>query len=347
VSIANLPTGQILVGDARQRLRELPDASIDCVITSPPYFALRDYSHDGQLGLEANVDGWVGSLADLCDELARVLKPTGSLFLNVGDGYSSHGHQGAAFKSLLLGPQRLAIALSQRGWIIRNQIVWAKKNPMPSSVADRFSNAYEVLLFCVRSRFYYFDLDAIREPHVPPRQPKRPKSAGYQYLPGDAVPDGAQVDLNLGLSALKASGRVGHDLGKNPGDVWTLPTASYRGAHFATFPINLVEMPLLAACPARVCAECGRPWIREPCDRRQKPVRLGELKPSCECAAAWEPGVVLDPFHGAGTTALAAEMHGRRWIGIELNPAYAEQAHRRLAAWRQEQQRKQHKEKQR
>ncbi len=338
MSVAPLPTGQILIGDARQRLKELPEASIDCVITSPPYFALRDYGHDGQLGLEANVDGWVTNLADVCDEIARVLKPTGSLFLNVGDGYSNHVRQGAAFKSLLLGPQRLAIELARRGWIIRNQVIWAKKNAMPSSVTDRFSNANEVLLFCVRSRFYHFDLDVIREPHLTPKQPRRPKSLDYQYLPKHAVPEGAQVDLNMGLSSLKARGLVGHALGKNPSDVWQLPTAAYHGAHFATFPPALVEKPLLATCPERVCEACGVPWKRKPVDRSQQPPRLGALVPRCECNADHPPGVVLDPFLGSGTTALAAEKHGRRWIGIELNPEYAELAEARLERWRTEQQ---------
>ncbi len=254
-----LPVGQILIGDARKRLRELSAASIDCCITSPPYYQLRDYGQKDQLGLEATVDDWVNNLAGVCDDIARVLKPTGALFLNVGDQYSSHVQQGAAFKSLLLGPQRLAIELAKRGWIIRNYIVWAKKNPMPSSVADRFTSSHEVLLFCVRSRFYHFDLDAVREPHLTPSQPKRPKSADYQYLPTHAVPEGGLVDLNRGLGALKARGLVGHPLGGNPRDVWHLPTAAYHGAHFATFPVALVERPLLATCPEKVCVECGVP----------------------------------------------------------------------------------------
>jgi len=332
-----LPIGQTLIGDARKRLGELPTASIDCVITSPPYYALRDYGHREQLGLEDTVDDWAQNLASVCDDIARVLKPTGALFLNVGDQYSSHIRQGAAFKSLLLGPQRVALELAKRGWVIRNQIIWAKKNPMPSSVSDRFTCSHEVMLFCVLSRHYHFDLDAVREPHVTPMQPKRPKSLGYQYLPKHAVPEGGLVDLNRGLGALKASGLVGHPLGKNPGDVWHLPTAAYHGSHFATFPVGLVEKPLLAACPEKVCAACGTPWKRRPADRSTRPVRLGRLVPRCECRAGAEPGVVLDPFMGAGTTALAAEMHGRRWVGIELNPVYAELAKQRLADWRTQQ----------
>jgi DNA modification methylase len=334
----SLPLGQILIGDARQRLKELPPSSVDCVITSPPYYALRDYGHENQLGLEANVYCWVSNLVELCDELARVLRPSGSLWLNVGDGYSAHIRQGAVKKGLLLGPQRLAIALAERGWILRNHIVWSKKNPMPSSVRDRFSNGHEVLLFCVRSRFYHFDLDPIRQPHRTPPQRRRPISLAYQYLPTEVVPEGAEVDLNLGLNKLKAGGLVGHPLGGNPTDVWSIPTAAYHGAHFATFPIALVERPLLATCPAKVCAECGVPWNRAAVDRNAKPLKLGELEPICDCHALAVPGVVLDPFMGAGTTALAAEMHGRQWIGIELNPTYAALAQERLAGWRAKQQ---------
>jgi site-specific DNA-methyltransferase (adenine-specific) len=339
-----LPLGQILVGDAREKLKKIPDASIDCVISSPPYFQLRDYGQEQQLGLEATIDDWVAELDGICNQLARVLKPTGSLCLVVGDNYSSHASEGGAKKSLLLGPQRLAIALANSGWVIRNQVIWAKRNPMPSSVRDRFSSSYEVVLFCVRSSRYFFDLDAVRVPHTTPPQPKRPKARHYQYLPDEAIPDGQPIDLNLGLSAKKAAGEVGHPLGGNPRDCWHLATAAYHGAHFATFPLALVERPLLATCPERVCTGCGTPWEREPVDRRQRPPTLGPMRPTCSCDADWTPGVVLDPFMGAGTTAIAAEGHQRDWVGIELSPIYAGVANRRIQTWRKEQQRKQQKE---
>jgi site-specific DNA-methyltransferase (adenine-specific) len=330
-----LPLGQIQVGDARDRLDELPPASVDCVITSPPYFGLRDYGHPRQLGLERDVDGWVADVVGVCDQLARVLKPGGSLWLNVGDGYSAHPCEGAPKKSLLLGPQRLAVALVQVGWSIRNQVIWAKTNPLPSSVMDRFSCGYEVLLLLVRSRQYFFDLDAIRQPLLT-RQPKRPSAATYQYLPDQVVPPSSSLDDNLGLNKLKVDGRAGHPLGKNPGDVWQLPTAGYRGAHFATFPLTLVERPLLAACPERVCGVCGQPWVRQPVDRRRRTPRLRSLSPDCACHAATVPGVVLDPFMGAGTVAVAAEMHGRDWVGIELNPSFVALAERRIKEWRED-----------
>ncbi|WP_199040080.1 DNA-methyltransferase [Glycomyces salinus] len=330
-----LPLGQILQGDARERLSELPDSSVDCVITSPPYFALRDYGHPGQLGLESDVDGWVRALVGICRQLARVLKPGGALWLNVGDGYSNHIRQGVPPKGLLLGPQRLALALNEDGWIMRNQIIWAKTNPIPSSVADRFSCGHEVLFLLVRSRRYFFDLDAVR---VPPRSMagRRTDVEGYRYLPDDALPEGGGVDDNRGLNRMKGSGKVAHPLGKNPTDVWQLSTAAYRGEHFATFPLGLVETPLLATCPEKACAECGTPWVREKVDRSQHPPRLGQLRPACTCDAGTVPGVVLDPFMSSGTVALAAEMHGRDWIGCELNPVYVALARSRLAEWRAE-----------
>lgn len=133
----------VLVGDVAARLRELPDESVDCVITSPPYYQLRDYGIDGQLGQEAHIDEWVANLRAVGRELFRVLAPYGSLWLNVGDAYSAHLRFGAAPKSLLLGPERLARALVADGWLLRNKVVWAKTNPLPSPSKDRLTNAHE------------------------------------------------------------------------------------------------------------------------------------------------------------------------------------------------------------
>jgi len=329
-----LPFGQILLGDACKRLAELPAASVDTVITSPPYFALRDYGHAKQLGLESTVDDWVQSVVGVCRQIARVLKPGGSLWLNVGDSFSNHHQQGAPKKSLLLGPQRLAIALLGDGWLIRNQVVWAKTNPMPSSVPDRLSCTYEVMFLLVRSERYFFDLDAIRQPLISTAK-KRPRAASYQYLPDDVMPEG--LDDNRGLSRLKVDGRAGHPLGKNPGDVWSLPTAAYHGAHFATFPVSLVEWPLLSTCPEKVCTACGQPWQREPIDRNAAVPIIGGLAPGCDCHGDTTPGVVMDPFMGSGTVAVAAEKHRRDWVGIELSALYATLARQRLADWRAKQ----------
>lgn len=333
---ARLPRNTILVGDIRERLRELPDSSVDCIITSPPYYATRNYDHEQQIGTEHNVDAWASELRTICRELARVLRATGSLWLNLGDGYSRRTGEGANRKSLLLGPSRVALALIADGWILRNQVVWAKSNPMPSSVSDRLSTTHEVIYLFTRSRHYYFDLDAIRQPLVTTRRQSTSDPRRIYPPVGSGAPNRQAwaFNDNKGLSRLKAAGLAGHPLGKNPGDVWTVPTAGYRGAHFAAFPLKLVERPLLASCPERVCSACGEPWQRELKRHGDRLLAVGDLQPQCQCDAESRPGVVLDPFMGTGTTALAAEKHGRDWVGIELNPAYAAMAEERLAAAR-------------
>lgn len=337
--MTNLPRNTILAGDVLERLVELPPASIDCVLTSPPYYQLRDYGVTGQLGLEPTVDDWVASMRRVCRELVRVLKPTGSLWLNLGDSFSRHARYGAAPKGLLLAPERLLIALAADGWIVRNKVIWAKSNPMPTSVADRLTLTYEVVFFLVRSRRYFFDLDAIRDPFHTDRATgnHRSRSSGHGGGPL-AAPRG-------GLDG----GHTRHALGKNPGDVWRIPTKGFRGAHFATFPPALLRRPLLATCPEAVCTNCGAPWRRQVTSRRigtsqptsrerfvmQYPSRwrtvheVGDLIP-CGCGAPTTPGVVLDPFFGTGTVGLVAREHGRDWLGIELNPDYRELARIRL-----------------
>lgn len=330
----SLPRRQILVGDAVKQLRRLPESCIDCVITSPPYFGLRDYGMPGQLGAEPNIGLWVRELVNVAAELHRVLKPQGALWLNIGDGYSRHAREGAARKSLLLGPQRLALALQDEGWLVRNVAIWAKPNPMPTNVADRLSCTYETVLLLTRQRDYYFDLDAIR---VPPRTPphRTGRASRPVYPPPDVVPrhhGTPRVDLNSGLSASRAAGQLeGHPLGKNPGDVWHFPTAAYRGAHFAVFPSDMVRRPLLATCPERLCFTCGMAWRRVLQRHDGRLLAVGPLRPACTCRGdRWQPGVVLDPFLGAGTTALVAEEQDRDWVGIELNPDYVELAQERL-----------------
>ena len=146
-----LPRNQVLTGDAATRLQKLPAASVDCVVTSPPYYALRDYAADGQLGLESNVDEWVAGFGAVCREVARVLKPSGAFWLNLGDSFSRHQKFGAAPKALLLAPERLLLALVADGWMARNKVVWSKTNAMPSSVRDRLTLTWEVLYLLVRS----------------------------------------------------------------------------------------------------------------------------------------------------------------------------------------------------
>lgn len=336
-NINNLPRNTLLIGDARTQLAELPENSVDCVITSPPYFSLRDYGEVGQLGLEATVDDWVRNLVVVGRGLARVLKPRGGFWLNVGDSYSHNAREGARKKSLLLGPQRLALALAVDGWIVRNHVIWAKTNPMPSNVGDRLSSTHESVYFLTRDDRYFFDLNAIREPHKDERAHGRARAGSAAvYPPPQSLPrrNGRNQDINTGLDKLKAAGVAGHPLGRNPGDVWAMATASYHGEHFATFPVKLVERPLLATCPERVCSRCGRPWQQTKQAIHRRLLAVGPLKPVCRCNTDWRPGVVLDPFMGAGTVALAAEQSRRDWVGIELNAAYAALAEQRLKEWR-------------
>lgn len=320
------PLNRIHVGDARAVLRKLPSGYVDCVVTSPPYFRLRNYQHAQQLGLEQHVDDWVMNLRLVLSDVARVLTTTGTVWLNLGDGYST-GKEGAPRKSLLLGPERLALALTRDGWLIRNKVIWAKRTPMPSAVPDRLTCSWEVVYLLTRSPNYSFDLDAIRQPHTSSKKPSSKR--------GWSVPTAWRVTAtsNSGLDELNAEGRVGHPLGKNPGDVWHLSTASYRGAHHAVFPLALAERPILAS-PEKRCARCRQPWERQRYRQLGHLAVRGELRPTCACKAPSEPGVVLDPFIGSGTTAIAAERHGRDWIGIELNPGFARLAQERIAAAR-------------
>lgn len=330
-----MKTNQIIEGGARSRLSELADDSVDCVITSPPYFQLRNYGHEEQIGLETSVDGWVNQLKAVFDELARLLKPTGSVWLNLGDSYSRHPKSGAPAKSLLLAPERLLLALSEDGWIVRNKVIWAKTNPMPASVTDRLATGHEYLYFLTRQPRYFFDLDAIRTRHKTTNTKRSSKDA---YPPPQAAPPtwaGPLAGNNAGLSNLKRSGRVGHPLGKNPGDVWHLPTASFHGAHFATFPERLVTRPLLATCPEKTCSRCGRPWNRTKERTIGHLAVAGKLTPTCDCGANATPGVVLDPFFGAGTVGVVAEAHKRHWIGIEINAEYSQLAMERITSARQ------------
>jgi site-specific DNA-methyltransferase (adenine-specific) len=318
--MSRLPRNVVLAGDARRRLRQLPAASVDCVITSPPYFQLRDYARESaQLGIESNIEDYVAGLRTVCREIARVLKPSGALWLNLRDVYSRTGSAGARPKSLLLGPERLLLALVDDGWLIRNRLVWWKRNSIPESVRDRLSMTHEDVFLLTRGRDYYFDLDAIRVPHTSRarRKPGRP-SADSPYARG-----------HRGILRMQAEGRVGHRHGKNPGSVWHYPTSSFRGAHFATFPEALIERPILSTCPERLCGICDKPWVAD-YERRAEDLRRTSYLPACQCAAASIPGLVLDPFFGSGTVGAVASRLGRDWLGIELSRAYREIANRRI-----------------
>lgn len=302
-------------GDALDVAKALPDGAVDCIVTSPPYFGLRDYGEPGQYGLEASPAEYVEKMRALFAELRRVLADDGTLWLNLGDSYSAGGrsvYDGAGkhagritptsrrdgdrpAKNLLGIPWRVAFALQDDGWTLRNDIIWHKPNAMPESVTDRLSGKHEYVFLLTKSRRYFFDLDAIRESvisvrdgaltwdraerGVPGQRPQhRPGRAGRP----DAAPPGATPQTNFGPTG-KRNGKF-HPAGKNPGDVWEIATQPFPGAHFATMP------PLLALrCIATGC------------------------KPG---------GTVLDPFSGSGTTGMAAQRLGRKYAGIDLRREY-------------------------
>lgn len=306
-------TVRILVGDCREQLRTLEDGSVQTCVTSPPYFGLRDYGHDGQIGLETTPADFVEAMVEVFREVRRVLRDDGTVWLNLGDSYASgtkgtggtgksgpmrdgrreSGRQsadaangrakfepirlqcGLADKQLMGIPWRVAFALQDDGWYLRQDIIWSKPNPMPESVRDRCTKAHEYIFMLSKGSRYYFDAEAIKEPEVCGR--KRGPA-----LHGDQV----STNGNGGLSRRESDGF------RNRRTVWTVPTRAFKGAHFATFPPALIEPCILAGSPPL--------------------------------------GVVLDPFGGAGTTGLVAQALGRDAILCELNPVYAEMARARI-----------------
>jgi DNA modification methylase len=297
----------IYQGDCRDIMRLCIDAkSVQCCVTSPPYFGLRDYGMPGQLGLEKTPDEYVAQMVDVFRAVREVLTDDGVLWLNLGDSYARNGgEQGGGNRELmhledsqarmlripdgsglkpkdLIGiPWRVAFALQADGWYLRQDIIWHKPNPMPESVTDRCTKAHEYLFLLTKSERYYCNMDAIKEPATgaTPGNTRPTKSAR-----SGASEHRTAANLHL-ITAAET---------RNRRSVWTIATRSYSGAHFATFPPALVDPCILAGS------------------------RPGDL--------------VLDPFMGSGTTAAVAVQHGRRWVGCELNPEYIALAHERIRA---------------
>lgn len=263
----------LLVGDCLGSLRLLSAGSVHTCVTSPPYFGLRDYGHDGQIGLEETPAQFVAKLVAVFAEVQRVLRDDGTLWLNLGDSWKN--------KQLLGVPWRVALALQDFGWYLRQELIWDKPNQMPENVPDRCTKSHEHIFLLSKSAHYYFDQCAIREPAVQAGRVRNDRFGGNKYGKGVKHSDGSMF--------------TGSDT-RNRRSVWTVPTRPFRGAHFATFPEQLIEPCILAGAPAG--------------------------------------GVVLDPFMGAGTTAVVAERLGRQWVGCELNPTYADMALDRIAAAR-------------
>lgn len=298
---------KIITGNAIEVLKELPDCSADCCITSPPYLGLRDYGVSGQLGLENSVEAYINRLTDIFREVRRVLKNDGTLWLNIGDSYvsSNSEYSNCKRKDLIGAPWLLAFALRDDGWYLRQDIIWEKPNAMPESVKDRCTKSHEYIFLFSKQSKYYFDYEAIKEPavgfnNIAPAGSKgtlRPNSrlrkgnsrtfrGGGVYTKGQSFNNSAEIMRESHGNNENMTGL------RNKRSVWTVATQGYKEAHFATFPEKLIE--------------------------------------PCVLAGSRDGGIILDPFIGSGTTAVVAKKHNRGFIGIELNPEYAEMARRRL-----------------
>jgi DNA modification methylase len=267
-------------GDALKVARGVASESVNCIVTSPPYFGLRDYGEAGQIGAEASVGDYVVNMVELFSELRRVLADDGTLWLNLGDSYGSG-------KQLLGVPWLVALALQDEGWILRSDIIWAKPNGMPESVTDRPASKHEHIFLFAKSPSYYFDLDAIRVPHstaTVARLASGPVKIARR-TPGETrEPSVYGAASGTNLTATGERHNSGHSAGKNPGNVWTVPTVPFSSAHFAVYPPELIRPCILAGS------------------------RAGD--------------VVLDPFSGSGTTGMVATQEGRKYVGIDLNRDY-------------------------
>lgn len=348
---------RVLIGDCIEQMRTLPDRSVHCCVTSPPYFGLRDYGHADQIGLEATPDAFVAKLVEVFREVRRVLRDDGTLWLNLGDSYAAmrdskvspdtlRGDEtgtavgagmaanrnpvtlrasGLKHKDLIGIPWRVAFALQADGWYLRQDIIWHKPNPMPESVTDRCTKAHEYIFMLTKSARYWYDAEAIKEPSSTPLAPPDANGSTINGSPhgrhvlGAAIPEkGRRPDMNSlpdGQSNLRKARdkHRGHgrrhagfndrwdamsreeqgSLGRNKRSVWTVATRPYAGAHFATFPPDLIRPCILAGCPTG--------------------------------------GTVLDPFGGSGTTAEVSVQEGRNAILCELNTEYVPLIHNRLS----------------
>lgn len=318
----------IYTGDSLEILKTLESESVNCCVTSPPYYGLRDYGVDGQIGQEQTPTEYINRLVEVFGEIKRVLKNDGTLWVNIADTYCSTAPgtigdpyfikeskqeinearrryrgktpKGMKPKDLMGIPWMLAFALRADGWYLRQDIIWQKPNPMPESVKDRCTKSHEYIFLLSKSKKYYYDNEAIKEPRVGSNDYSPAGSKGdlrpNSRLRGSGNKErkqrpGAEI-LQKGAQA----GSVPYDSGnlfRNKRDVWTVAPKPYKEAHFATFPTELIEPCVLAGCPVG--------------------------------------GTVIDPFFGSGTTGVVAKENNRNYIGIELNPMYVEMAKRRIS----------------
>lgn len=295
-------TVEILIGDCRKQMAALPAGCVHTCVTSPPYFGLRDYGVDGEIGSEPTPEEFIAAMVEVFCEVRRVLRDDGTVWLNLGDSYggarggpqgrsgqmatrSVSGHRDArsrskttpgGYKQRMMIPARVALALQADGWWLRDEIIWHKPNPTPASVTDRTTPAHEMIYLLSKSPRYFYDAEAVRERAVQAGRVRADKMGGNK---------GDEIHHSPGGIFLASDTR-------NRRSVWKVATKPFKGAHFATFPPDLIKPCILAGCP--------------------------------------KGGTVLDPFGGAGTTGLVAQVHGRNAILCELNPEYAEMARDRV-----------------
>lgn len=333
---------QILTGDALETLRQLPDCCCSTCVTSPPYYGLRNYGENGQIGLEETPSEYIDKLVEVFREVRRVLKDDGTLWLNIGDSYAGSGkgrNKDGSFnekaehiqstgqrdslirrtlskadsykrKDLIGIPWLLAFALRADGWYLRADIIWQKPNAMPESVKDRPTRAHEYIFLLSKSEHYHYDAEAVREPAVGfynaapagskgTGKPNARRRGNSRTFRGGGVYTHDQAADNSAKVERQSHGLIPNETGKrNRRSVWTVATRPYKGAHFATFPEELV----------RPCVLAGS--------------KLGDT--------------VLDPFSGSGTTGTVAIQEGRDYIGIEINPVYSKMSEQRLCEAAQE-----------
>jgi len=271
------PTHQILTGDCRETLKTLPDQSVHCVVTSPPYFALRDYGVDGQIGLESSPAEYIAEMVGVFREIRRVLRDNGTVWINLGDSFVSNKHHGDGLKPKdLCGiPWRVAFALQADGWYLRQDIIYSKPNPMPESVTDRCTKSHEYIFLLTKEPRYFYDADAVREPASPNTNPKisqkeitritKARESGCNTSVGTGR-CGGETHLVDGMVKSNNSYEKAVALPvstRNKRSVWTVTTSPFKAAHFATYPPALIEPCILAGTSEKgCCPECGAPWIR-------------------------------------------------------------------------------------
>jgi DNA modification methylase len=361
---------QILQGNCIETLQKLDDESINTCITSPPYWGLRNYNdEEKQLGMEDTPEEFVDNLVKVFREVKRVLRDDGTVWLNLGDSYSSGGRTTTTNQSLrgdkdygvtrpkpskgikpkdLIGiPWRVALALQQDGWYLRQDIIWHKPNPMPESVKDRCTKAHEYIFLLSKNVKYHFDNEAIKEDSKYHGKDKRSDKGNIRY-------EGKRTS-NKDTKAQQSFVTINPK--KNKRSVWTITTKPFKGAHFATFPKDLIEPCVLAGCPEKICVGCGKPYERvmqrpkqlevdrnkrsglddrkvggvlDKYNRENPPIDLG-LQKQCNCETnETKAGTVLDPFGGSGTTGIVAVNHNRHAVLCELNQEYIDLAKDRI-----------------